>query len=167
MSRPRISHKFTSDEVQQIILWIAEFKKPAEIFDLVKEKFGKTMSMPTLVNYRNGEKWQALIRKHREAWGREIFNIELSHKRKRLEELSDIYTEVKGTRNYKLALDALEKIKNETEKELGNLHLYNIRVYKSMSDEELEEERLKTLEEIKKLKETHQLTTSEINYERT
>lgn len=66
-----------------------------------------------------------------------------------------------------MALDALEKIKNETEKELGNLHLYNIRVYKSMSDEELEEERLKTLEEIKKLKETHQLTTSEINYERT
>lgn len=148
--------KFTSEEIQQIILWIAEFKSNEEIYKLVQTSFGKTISYPGLQNYKSGEKWQPLIRKHREAWGREIFNIELAHKRRRLEELSEIYRDAREKEDLKLSMDALLHIKNETEKELGNLHLYNIRIYKSMSDEELETERLKTLEEIKRIKEiTH------------
>ena len=153
MKQQHTNGKFTSEEVQQIIIWIAEFKKNEEIYKLVQEHFGKTISYPGLQNYKNREKWQPLIRKHREAWGREIFNIELSHKRRRIEELSSIYALARSENDLKLSMEALEKIKHETDKELANLHLYNIRVYKSMSDEELESERLKTLEEIKKLKE--------------
>lgn len=145
--------KLTKDQVMKMLVWIAEFKSTRDVKNLVKEKFGVSLHEMTVNYYKHSEKWQPMIRKFREQWGQDIMHIPLVHKRKRLEELEKIYLNTFGQEDYKLSLEALEKIKHETEKDLQNLHLYNIKVYKNMSNEELESERLKTLEEIKKLKE--------------
>jgi hypothetical protein len=148
--------KLTQEQVIEMLGWIAEFKSLGEIVSLLKEKFNVSLNRQTIEYYKAAPKWQGLIKKYRDQWGTEIFHLPLAHKRRRLEELEKIYYETYSKKDYKLALESLDKIKHETEKDLQNLHLYNIRVYKNMSDEELESERLKTLEEIKKIKElTH------------
>lgn len=65
-----------------------------------------------------------------------------------------IYERAKMGNDFKNALNALYQIQHEVEKDLANLNLtnYNINIYKDMSEEELESERLKSLERLKILK---------------
>lgn len=137
----------------RILFWIATFVKPTQITKLAQEE-GFSISLTTVWHYIKHENYQKPIARIREKWGNDILNIELAHKRRRLEELSKIYENTYASREFKTSLSALYQIQHEVEKDLANLSVQNmqVNVYKDMSEAELEEERLKSLERLKLLK---------------
>lgn len=138
----------------RVLFWIATFVKVPQIIENCKEEFGFPISKTTIIWYMQHENYQKPIARIREKWGNDILKIELSHKRRRLEELSKIYEKTYGEKKYKDAMGALYQIQHEVEKDLSNLNVTNmqVNVYKDMTEAELEEERLKSLERLKVLK---------------
>lgn len=149
-----MTHKLNSDQVMKIVFWIATFVKVNEIVARVKEEFGISIH-PQLVNYYKAkEEYQPVIQKIRDRWGSDLLHVELANKRRRMEELERIYEHCMNTDQIKNALSALYQIKGEVEKDLQNLSMtnYNINIYKDLTEVELEEERMKSLERLKQLK---------------
>lgn len=95
-----------------------------------------------------------MIQQIRDKWGNDLLHVEFANKRRRLEALEKIYLKCMGTNQMKNALASLYQIQHEVEKDLEKLSLtnYNINIYKDMTEEELEEERVKSLDHLKRLK---------------
>lgn len=138
----------------RVLFWIATFVKVPQIQKNCEEEFGFSICKTSIWHYIQHENYQKPIARIREKWGNDILKIELAHKRRRLEELSKIYEHTYLEKKYKEAMNALFQIQHEVEKDLANLNVQNmqVNVYKDMTDAELEEERLKSLERLKLLK---------------
>lgn len=154
MVAPRGGKKLSADQAMKLVYWIATFKKNAEIHELLKENFGFDIKDSLIAHYRYSEDYRSFIQKIRDRWGNDLLHVELATKRRRLEEIENIFEKCVSKEQYKNALMALSQIQHEVEKDVQNLSLtqYNVNVYKDMTDAELEEERLKTMERIKQLK---------------
>lgn len=146
--------KLQPDEVMKIVFWIATFTKVPQIVKNVQEQFGVSIHPMTIEYYKHADKYQKTILQIREKWGNDLLHVELANKRRRAQELEKIYHLALTKQEMKTALAALLQIKGEVEKDLQNLNLnqYNINIYKDMTEKELEEERLKSLERLKVLK---------------
>ena len=85
-------------------------------------------------------------------------------KRKRVEAITDIYHKCKETNQMKNALGALYQIQGEVEKAqtIGTQTNYQINIFKDMSEEELEQEKVKSLERLKALKQIPEIKAEEI-----
>jgi hypothetical protein len=139
----------------KVLFLIATFVKPREIIKSIKEEFKISLSPATIEYYKRHDNFKSQIQKMRERWGSDLLNVELSNKRRRLEELEKIYHKAFSTNQLKNALASLYQIQGEIEKDLQNIgHQtnYQINIYKDMSETELEEERVKSLERLKILK---------------
>lgn len=138
----------------RVLFWIATFVNPKQISENCVQEFGFPISRTTIWHYANHDNYQKPIARIREKWGQDILKIELAHKRRRLEELSKIYEHTYNRHNYREAMAALYQIQHEVDKDLDKLNVTNMQVniYKDMTDAELEEERLKSLERLKLLK---------------
>jgi len=138
----------------KIVFWIATFEKVPQIVKNVQEQFGLTIHPMTVEYYKRNPKFEKTIRQIREKWGNDLLHCELATKRRRVQELEKIYHMSLMKKEMKTALTSLYQIKTEVEKDLANLSMnqYNINIYKDMSDAELEQERLKSLERLKMLK---------------
>lgn len=135
-----------------ILSGIACFKKNKEIALSLKERFNEPVTESTVDHYRRHDNYQKHIHRLREKWSQDYLTVEYAHKRRRLEELSKIYDKCYSKEKFKDAMNALFQIQHEVEKDMANLSLTQINVYKDMTETELEEERLKSLERLKKLK---------------
>lgn len=134
---------------------IATFIKPNQIQKNFLKEYNISISVTTIAHYANHDNYQKTIARIREKWGNDILKIELSHKRRRLEEITKIYEEARTDKDHKVALNALYQIQHEVEKDLANINQqnnYQVNIYKDMSESELEEERLKSFERLKILK---------------
>lgn len=138
----------------KVIFWIATFMPYRQIQEEFQKLYGQPIGLTTIKYYRNHDDFQKHIQRIREKWGNELFHVELANKRRRMEELEKIYNHCVRTNQMKNALAALYQVQHEVEKELNSLSLtnYNINVYKDMTETELEEERVKSLERLKQLK---------------
>lgn len=139
---------------------IATFTEVPKIIKNVKEEFDLTISASAINSYKYSENYKPEIEKIRERWGQDLMNVELANKRRRLEELERIYHHSFQTDQMKNALGALYQIQGEVEKNLqqiGTQTNYQINIYKDMSEQELEEERVKSLERLKVLKQLPEL----------
>jgi len=151
----RTTHKLTSDQVMKLIYLIATFEKPRKIVELMKEEFGVTIHPKLVDYYKKQESYRPVIQRIREKWGSDLMDIELGTKRRRMEELERIYSHCMNTDQMKNALGALYQIQHEIEKDLqqiGSQTNYQINIYTDLSETELEEERIKSLERLKTLK---------------
>lgn len=139
----------------KLVYWIATFEKPRHIVAMMMDEFGVKIH-PALVDYyRHNESYKPVIQRIREKWGADIGEVALGTKRRRMEELEKIYEHCFTTNQMKNALGALFQIQHEIEKDLqaiGSQTNYQINIYKDLTDTELEEERLKSLERLKTLK---------------
>jgi len=149
-----VTHKLNSDQVMKLVFWIATFVKTPEIVARVQEEFGISIHPKLVAYYKAKEEYQPVIQKIRDRWGSDLLHVELANKRRRMEELERIYEHCMNTDQIKNALAALFQIKGEVEKDLQNLSMtnYNINIYKDLTEMELEEERMKSLERLKTLK---------------
>ena len=72
----------------KILFLIATFVPTEEIVNRIRKEFGVRISGNLINYYRNGnEDYKVQINKMRERWGNEIMHVELSHKRRRIEEI--------------------------------------------------------------------------------
>ena len=139
----------------KILYWIAVFTPHKEIINLVKKEFGLPISLTTVNHYAYGnDDYKATIQKIRQKWGDDLSDIELSYKRKRVKAIGNIYEKCEKTNQMKNALGALYQIQGEVEKAqtIGTQTNYQINIFKDMTEEELEREKLKSLERLKALK---------------
>lgn len=149
------AHRLTSDQVMKLVYLIATFEKPRHILAKMKEEFGITVNDSLVDYYRRNPNYKATIQKIRERWGNDLIDVELGTKRRRMEELEDIYYRCKKSNQMKNAITALYNIQHEVEKDLqqiGSQTNYQINIYKDLTETELEEERIKSLERLKALK---------------
>jgi len=139
----------------RVLSMIATFTEVPKIIKTVKDEFGLSISASAVNAYKYSENYKPDIQKIRERWGSDLMNVELANKRRRLEELEKIYHHSFKTDQMKNALGAIYQIQGEIEKDLQNIgHQtnYQINIYKDMTETELEEERVKSLERLKILK---------------
>lgn len=140
------SNNFTDAEVYQIAYKIGLYWSSSNIINFVKEQFNKKCSYDQILKIRKNDSIKHVIVRAREEFEGEIANVELASKRRRLEELQDIYWKVKKKEKYFDAMMALKQIQMEREglKSTFELHQYN--QYNNWTDEEirkkLEENRL-------------------------
>ena len=148
------SYKLDSDEMRKVVAWFGMCKTAPEVQCMIKTRFKKDLTLDAVkqIKYRDGNR--AIIQRHRDEYNRDIFLVELANKRRRLEKIEDIIEKAEQSGNLKIALDGLGQIKQEVEKDLSSLNMtnYNINVYKNMTEAEIEEEKVKSLERIKILK---------------
>lgn len=148
-------HKLTSDQVMRLIYFVATFEKPRNIVLKIKEEFGISIHPKLVDYYKKKESYRPVIQRIREKWGNDLMDVELGSKRRRMEELTKIYEHCVKTDQMKNALGSLYQIQHEIEKDLqqiGSQTNYQINIYKDLTETELEEERLKSLERLKNLK---------------
>ena len=147
--------KLNADQVMKLLFLIATFVDNTTIVRTIKKEFGISISKTTVKHYKTSEQYRGQIQKMRERWGSDLLDVELSNKRRRLEELEKIYKHCYANDQMKNALAAIHQIQGEIEKDLQNIGSqtnYQINIYKDMSESELEEERVKSLERLKALK---------------
>ena len=156
--------KLSADGVMRVLSMIATFTEVPKIIRTVKEEFGLTMSATAINSYKYSENYKSEIEKIRQRWGSDLMNVELANKRRRLEELEKIYHHAFSSDQLKNALGALYQIQGEVEKNLqqiGSQTNYQINIYKDMTEAELEEERVKSLERLKILKQIPEIKAEE------
>lgn len=160
-----VSYKLNSDQVMRVLFLIATFVPFKEIVEKVKDEFGVSISEGGIkyYAYRN-EDYKNTILKIREKWGNEIMDLELSHKRRRIQEIEKIYHASVEKNQMRNALGAISQIQGEVEKAqvIGNQTNYQINIYKDLTEQELEEERVKSLERIKILKQIPEIKAEDV-----
>jgi hypothetical protein len=143
-----------ADQIMKVLYWIATFVKPQQIVKNIEDEFGFTINKSLIHYYGRQEDYKKTINKIRERWSNDLFDCELANKRRRIEELQKIYEHCYNTDQMKNALASIYQIQHEIEKDIQNLQLnnYTVNMYKDMTEMELEEERVKSLERLKILK---------------
>jgi hypothetical protein len=155
--------KLNSDQVMKVCFWIASFEKVPDIVEKVKNEFGITISTYLIHWYKQHDNYKQIISKMREKWGNELEDLELTHKRKRIEKVSQIFDKCVDKGQMRNALSAITQIQGEVEKNqnIGSQTNYQINIYKDLTDRELEEERLKSIERLKILKQIPEIKAEE------
>lgn len=164
-SSEKWNYKFSGDQVMKILYWIAIFTPHKEIVLKIKEEFGIDVSVHTVKYYScENEDYKNTIRKIREKWGQDITDLEFAHKKRRIQEIQKIYNKCIETNQMRNALSAVQQIQGEVEKaqNVGTQTNYQINIYKDMTEEELEEERIKSLERIKMLKQIPEIKAEDV-----
>lgn len=146
--------KFSPQEEAELIFLIASFRSDYELRKWARKR-GLTLTTPIIRNYKDTPAFAAQIERHRQEWGNKIFDFAFSHKRARINQFIHLYQRLKSDKQYKAAADQLINIRHEVEGEKdGKPNIYNLQYnqFMNMSDEELESQRLRCMNELKRLK---------------
>jgi hypothetical protein len=149
------TRKLSGDAEMRVLTLLSTYVKVPDIVAIIRQEFGIAIGERTIYRYKTGSEHQKTIQRIREKWTNEIQQVELSNKRRRLEELSRIYEKCFSTNQMKNALASLHQIQGEVEKASDSIQQQNnfqFNIYKEMTEQEIEEERLKILGRIKNLK---------------
>jgi hypothetical protein len=114
------------------------------------------ISAPMVNNYKISEKWKPLIEKYREEYNKGVMDVPIANKRKRLDELQDIYDKQKERGKLKDAQSVLSDARSEMEEKRGDVSFHLTQInhteFHDMSDEDLLNEKAKALEQLSKIK---------------
>lgn len=153
---------FEQMEVAKLLAW---FCSPTQIAKHIEQRFKKKITAQNVEWYKNSEKWQPVIEKLREDYNRCVLEVPLANKRKRLEELQILYNIHMVNEDYKKAQSVLSDFREEMERRGGDINFSFTNVthneYQNMTDEELNEERTKTIEQLIRIKRMKYLTNEE------
>ena len=158
MSKPHL----TPDEQLDVCQKLAHFWKPLAIKTHIQKTYGKHLAVETIVvNYRESTNWRPVIDKFREQYISDLSAVPLFHKRKRLDELTFFYEFYKDRKKYREARLVLGQIMEEVEGKAGEVSFsftqINNNQFNKLTDEELKQEKLKTMAELEKVKKMKEL----------
>lgn len=160
--KDNITHKLLPSEQLEVARRIAWFWTNKQIGDFVKESFQKELSCPAFSDMRKQEKWIPVIEKFRDQYIAKCSEVPLFHKRRRLEELQDLYYTFKETGNLAQARLVLQDLRNEAEGKGADISFNFTNVthneFHQMTDEDLQREKMKTIEQLEKLRRMKLLT---------
>lgn len=141
----------TEEMRMDVLRYIAWFWPNPRISTAIFEKYKRKIVYPyQLINdYRVSEKWQPLIDKFREEYVATLSSVPLFHKKRRLEELQDMFDRYRAKGDDSNARQVLAAFREETEAKRQDLYLtqVNYNEFKSMTNEELEAEYSRLLEQ--------------------
>lgn len=150
----------TPNEKTELLVRIATYQSNEEIIKWVNS-LGKSLSDSGVDWYRYYNKdYQPLIRKFREEWEAGFLDIPISSKRNRLFRYERLFQEAYDSGQLREAAQILRNVKDEIEVD-GPRVTMNFVQYNNLSDEELEEKRLKVINDIMKLKRLKTVTVGE------
>lgn len=148
--------KLTSDEQLEVCRQLASYRSVKDVDKFCREMFGKTLHPNSIRLYLNSQKWKPLIQKFRDEYTRGIMEVPIANKRVRLEELQSMFEKYKDGGRLRLAQAVLKDAREELDgsRKFGDTNVYMTQVnnYKDMSDEEIESERLRQLENLQKVR---------------
>jgi len=143
-----------SNEIKmEVLMGHAQFWAVQKIQEHLKEKFNCVMSYRSIYAYKNSEQWKPMIEKFRDQYVQTLSEVPLFHKKRRLEELQEMFERYRAKGNDKEARQVLASFREETEAKRSDLYLTNVTYneFKQMSNEELDQEYIKLIEQKKRL----------------
>ena len=95
-----------------------------------------------------------MIQKYRDEYTKAVLEVPLANKRKRLDEFQNHYEKHMKDGSYIKAQSVLRDIKSEMEEKISDVsfHFTQITEYHDMKDEDLLAEKMKTLDQLEKIK---------------
>jgi len=152
MARSRL----TSEEQLMLCKMFAQYETNDAVYKFCKNEIGKTLNMSAIRHYKESDKWRPIVNRFREEYTKGVMEVPIANKRKRLEELQDMFEKHKEDGKLRLAQAVLKDAKEELDgsKKFGDTNVYMTQVnnYKDMSDEDIERERLRQLENLQKIR---------------
>ena len=148
--------KFDEETRMEILKGIGMFWPRRKITDHIRDRFGKVVSNELIAYYEKSDTLIPIIEKFRDQYIQTLSSVPLFHKKKRLEELQEMYETFKGEGKLVKALMVLRDFREECEAKRADLYLtsvnnYTYNEYKNMTNEELDSEYLRLLEQKKRL----------------
>ena len=145
--------KLTEEQRLEVVKRIAWFWGMKRILDFIKEDYGIMVTPVVIYQYKQEEKWKPVIEKFRNEYIHTLSDVPLFHKKKRLEELQEMFESFKEQGDLYKAMLVLREFRDECEAKKSDLYLTSVTYneYRNMSNEELDEEYLRLLEQKKRL----------------
>ena len=148
-----------------VIRKYAHYQTPQEISDYCRKNFKKPFLPNTLINrYLENDKYKPLFNRFRDEYLKKVSEVPLFNKRCRLDYLQKIFDENYSSGDLKEARQVLSQIREEAEGKGDvnfNFTSINHTEFHNMSNEELDAEYSKSLEQLKNLR---NLKPKEIEY---
>lgn len=148
--------RLTSEEQMQVCRMFARYAKNEEVFEFCKNELGKTINLTAIKYYKESSKWKPIVNKFRDEYTKGIMEVPIANKRVRLEALQDMFEAHKEEGDLKQAQAVLKDAREELDggAKFGNTNVFMTQVnnYKDMTDEEIEAERLRQLENLQKVR---------------
>lgn len=156
------TRKFTPSQQLEIARRIAWFWTNSEITEFARTEFQISISPSAIGEMRKSETWKPVVEQFREEYITKCGEVPLFHKRKRLEELQTIYEDFRNKKNHVQARFTLQAIRDEAEGKSGDIYFKFTSVthneFHQMTDEDLQKEKMKTLEQLEKVRRLKLLT---------
>jgi len=156
------THKFSPNEQLELCRRIAWFWTNPDIVEFAQKEYGKKVTKEAIAELRKAEKWTPVIEQFRDEYISKCGEIPLFHKRKRLEELQEQYSILKSDGKLSQARLVLRDIREEAEGKSGDVSFNFTSVthneFHQMTDEDLQKEKIKTLEQLEKVRKMKLLT---------
>lgn len=150
------SHKLSPQEQMAVAQRIAWFWRECEIVKFVREQCGKKISDNLLSRYKDSPKWRPVIEKFREDYLKMINEVPLANKRIRLEELQKMYNRAVKKSDFQEARQVLRDFRDEMQEKKDGVSFNFTQIthneFHKMTDEDLQREKVKTLEQLEKVR---------------
>lgn len=151
----------------EIIKRIAWYWKDAEIERYFAKEYNKSISLSNIGQYRKSEKWQPLIERQRDQYNTLILQVPIANKRNRLDQLQKQYDQVGDITNKdsrKEAREILKEAREEVERKVAgeisfNFTQVNHNEFHDMTEEDLQREKMKTIEQLERVRKLKLLTS--------
>jgi len=146
--------KFNEEQVLFIVTNVALWKTDRQILNLFKEKYNMDISKQNVHTYRYSASYQPLVEQIRDEFERDIKQVEFASKRRRIEELTDIFNNCKEKSKFKEAIACMASIREEVDGKRINGDVYmQFNQFSNMSDVELRKKVEENAIELKRLEE--------------
>ena len=144
---------FNEEQKLAVVKMIAHGWTRTEILDELKNAYGIKVSVQTIRNYAEADKWKPILKKMRDEYVSSTTEVAGSHKRVRLERAERMYDKAAAKGDIKFGLLSIEQQRKEFDKhEYNSFNILN-QQYNYMSDEEVEERKNLILSKLNKKKE--------------
>ena len=149
--------KLSSEQQMEVCKRFAWFWTITEIEDWMKREFGIVLSRTGLRrNYKDSEYWKPVIDKFREDYLKSVTEVPLANKRKRLEELQKLFDRAISKSDDKSAVAIIKEFRDEMERKVADVSFNFTQIthneFHDMTDEDLQREKVKTLEQLEKVR---------------
>lgn len=143
----KYNYKIADQDKQLLVSLLASGLTPTEVMNVAREEHNIEVTVNSIVQYGQAEKWQPLMRKIREARMNDLASVSGSHKRVRLERHEKVFEKALKKGDLRNSLAATEAQRKEMEGDTANITLnqqFNI-----LTDEELDHKKKQVMERIK------------------
>lgn len=149
-------HKLNSSQQMELVERLAWHWRPLEIVAYMNKVHNIRISPLLPGNYSRTEKWKPVIQKLRDEYHKNLTEVPLANKRKRLDELQMLYEKAIDSRKFEEAKSLIGEFRDEMERKLGDVSLSFTSItnneFNDLSDEDLIREKAKTIEQLEKVR---------------